>query len=54
MADLIGVKIAERCKELFHDLRCLGLIQVLILNNVVKQFASLTIPTSLNLTYGQQ
>lgn len=44
VADLVCMQVSEGCKQLLHDSGSLHLIQMLILNNVVEELTSLTVP----------
>lgn len=39
----VGMEIPERREELLHDFGSLGLIQVLVLDDVVEEFSALTV-----------
>ena len=47
VADLICMQVSEGCKQLLHDSGSLYLIQMLVLNDVVEELSSLTVPMEL-------
>jgi hypothetical protein len=47
VADLICMQVSEGCKQLLHNSGSLHLIQMLVLNDVVEELTSLTVPMEL-------
>lgn len=47
VADLVCMQVSEGRKQLLHDSGGLHLIQMLILNDVVEELTSLTVPMGL-------
>lgn len=43
MADVVGMQISKGCKQLLHNLGCLFLIKVLVLDDIVEQFSALAV-----------
>ena len=47
MADLVRMQVSEGCKQLLHNSGGFHLIQMLILNDVMEELTSLTVPMGL-------